>query len=115
MNLGTFIYLERIRAIALSIPGVTEGTCYGTPGFYVNKKFLARLKEDGETLVVYTDDRDNWIETDPETYFFTEHYRNYPSVLVRLDRVKIKELKALFLASWKLRAGKKLLKEYGLQ
>ena len=54
--------MDRLRAILLVLPGVTEGFCYGTPGFYVNKKIFARMKEDGETLVVRTGDRENWVE-----------------------------------------------------
>ena len=38
---------ETVRKIALSFPGVEEGTSFGTPAFRVRKKFLARLREDG--------------------------------------------------------------------
>jgi len=103
--------MERLRPLLLSLPAVTEGTSYGTPGFFVNKKLFVRIKEDGETLVVYTDEREKWLKADPEVYFFTEHYRNYPWVLVRLVRVRQKELKILFQAAWRLRAGKKLVAE----
>jgi hypothetical protein len=46
---------ETVREIALALPGVEEGTSYGTPAFRVRGKFLARLREDGETLVVKCD------------------------------------------------------------
>lgn len=39
---------ETVRAVALALPGVEEGTCYGTPAFRVRGKFLLRLREDGE-------------------------------------------------------------------
>jgi YjbR len=49
------VTFETVRAIALALPGVEEGTSYGTPAFRVRGKFLARLREDGETLVVKCD------------------------------------------------------------
>lgn len=44
--------VRTVRRLALALPGVEEGPCYGTPGFRVKGRFLARLWEDGETLVV---------------------------------------------------------------
>ena len=92
------------------LPGVTEGTCFGTPAFYVSKKLLARMKEDNETLVVHTPDRDEWTVKDESTFFITDHYRNYPTVLVRLSKVKKSDLLQILTEAWKSRAGKKLLK-----
>jgi len=107
-----FIYLQFIRQHLGSLPGTSEGICFGTPGFYVQKKFLARLWESGVVLVVRIEDRDKWMQTDPEIFFITDHYRNYPSVLVQLDKVDPEELKKLLIESWMQRASKTLVKEY---
>jgi hypothetical protein len=106
------IHLQFLRNMLLPLPGVTEGISHGTPGFYVQKKFLARLWENGEVLVVRTDVRDKWIQSDPETFFFTDHYRNYPTVLVNLERVEPKVLERLLIESWTARASKTLVKQY---
>jgi hypothetical protein len=45
------VTLATVRQLALAFPGVEEGFSYGTPGFRVRGKFLARLWEDGETLI----------------------------------------------------------------
>jgi len=37
----------------------------------------------------------------PETYYVTDHYRNYPMVLVRLSRIRVDELRDLLGASWR--------------
>ena len=37
--------LATVRRFALALPGVEEGHSYGTPGFRVRGKFLARLRE----------------------------------------------------------------------
>jgi len=38
---------------------------------------------DGETLVLHSDDRDIFLEKDTSVFFITEHYANYPYVLVK--------------------------------
>lgn len=106
--------LATVRRLALAFPGVEEGLSYGTPGFRVRGKFLARLWEDGETLVVRCgdDERDFRILADPETFFVTEHYRGYPTVLVRLGQVREDDLQAVLEEAWRRQAPKRLLKEY---
>ena len=52
MPRSTPITLDIVRRLALAFPGVEEGLSYGTPGFRVRGKFLARMREDGDTLVV---------------------------------------------------------------
>lgn len=82
--------VDTVREIALALPGVEEGTSYGTPAWKVEGKLLARLREDGETLVVRAEDdaRDLLMRSDPETFFVTDHYAGHPWVLVRLPRVE---------------------------
>jgi len=112
MNIDSFHYLETVRKYILALPGVEEYTCYGTPAFRVNKKLLARLREDGGTLVVRNEEREVWMKKDPSVYFITEHYRNYPTLLINLAKVKNNELKILLETAWRSRANKKQLKEY---
>jgi len=82
------ITFEEVRRIALSLQNVEEGTSYGTPAFKVGGKLLARLREDGESLVVGTtfQEREEMIAAEPDTYYITDHYLKYPWVLVRLSR-----------------------------
>ena len=42
-----------------------------------------------------------------ETYYLTDHYRNYPVVLVRLSRVPIDELRVLLGAAWRFVSARK--------
>jgi hypothetical protein len=107
--------LATVRRFALAFPGVEEGLSYGTPGFRVRGKFLARLWEDGETLVVKCgdDERDFRMKADPETFFTTDHYRGYPTVLVRLAKVTEVDLQEVLEQAWRLHAPKRLVAEYG--
>jgi hypothetical protein len=82
-----------VRTIGLRLPGVEEGTMYGTPALKLGKRLIAciasnKAAEPG-TLVVRTDfeQRDALIEEAPDTYYLKEHYQTYPVVLVRLSKV----------------------------
>src|SRR5438094_668220 len=78
------------RRLLLKLPNVTEGRSYGMPSFLLNGRFLARFRDDDTVLVLQLatiSERDVLMELDPHAFFFTEHYRNYPAVLVRLAEV----------------------------
>src|SRR5262249_26912311 len=49
---GRRVDYETVRKLVLALPEVEEGLCYGTPGMRVAGRFLSRLKEDGDTLVL---------------------------------------------------------------
>ena len=105
------VTFDTARGIALALPGVEEYTCYGTPAFRVGKKLMARLREDGDTLVMKIEDsrRELLLQVDPETYFMEDHYRGYPVVLLRLSRIKADSLTRLFEDAWRRLAPKRLL------
>ena len=96
------------------MPGAVEGTSYGTPAFKVGNKLFVRLKEDGESLVVKIDfdQRTMRMKADPETFYITDHYLNYPWILVRLAAVAPDDLRDLLLDAWRLSAPKRLLADY---
>jgi hypothetical protein len=82
---------------ARTLPDVTESTSYGTPALKVKGRLFARLKEDGETLVLVMDfvNRDLLLRDQPELFYLTDHYRNYPAILLRLAHVTIDRLEEL--------------------
>jgi hypothetical protein len=101
---------EDARRLLLALPGVEEGPCYGTPGWRVKKRFLARLKEDGETLVVKVGDeeRDILLAADPDVFFLTPHYYGYPTVLIRLPKIRRRLLGEVLQRAWRRVAPTKL-------
>ena len=103
-----------VRKLALSFPGVSEGTSYGHPAFLLDGKFFSRFNEEEQGLVVHAEPelRDTLLEGKPGTYFTTDHYRGYPALLVRLPRVSHAELTALYETSFRARATKKRIAEY---
>ena len=99
--------------MATKLPGVEQGTSYGTPALHVRKKFLARLKEDGESVAIKIDfsDRDVLLELDPAAFYLTDHYRPYPAMLIRLKQVRVDLLEQILEQAWQLQAPKSLLAE----
>ena len=81
---------EMVRELGLMLPDVVESTSYGTPALKVKGKLLVRLHQDLDKIVLPTpfDRREEMIAADPETYFITDHYREYPYILVSLARVR---------------------------
>src|SRR4051794_23228858 len=86
-----------VRDLTLALPGVEESTSYRTPAMKVRGKLVARLKEDGQTIVVPMSiaDRDVRIAAEPDVFFVTDHYVPYPYVLVRLATVARADLREL--------------------
>jgi hypothetical protein len=75
------------RKLLGSLPGVEAGLSYGMPAYKVRGRFFARLRDDDTVLVLTLAEiaqREALIEVDPQAFFFTDHYRNYPTVLIRL-------------------------------
>ena len=94
---------ETVRQIALGLPGVEEGTSYGTPACKVKGKLFARLHQDGESLVVGVDfeEREVLMNAAPEKFYITDHYLKYPWMLVRLSAVRPNEIRDLLVQSWR--------------
>lgn len=79
---------------------------------FIQKKLFVRLKEDGETIALYNNERDEWIAKNEDVFFITDHYKNYPMLLVDLNMVSKEDLVKLIETSWRIRASKKALKLY---
>lgn len=104
-----------VRKVALSFPQASEKPSYGKPAFFIAKKFFTRLRSEDDSIVWIVgsiDERDNLIELDPNTYFITEHYRDYPSVLVRIKRINEAMLRKMLERRWRAIAPKKMLRDY---
>lgn len=112
MDIKSFHLYDRLSKAAMAMPNVHEQLCYGTPAFYVEKKFFVRLKEDSETTAIYCMDREECMAKNGDTFFITDHYKNYPMLLVDLNMVSDEDLQTLIRQAWEIRAPKRLLKQY---
>jgi hypothetical protein len=102
---------DDVRELGLALPGVVEETSYDTPALKVNGKLLVRLKEDFATLALRVDfeERQALVNEQPDVFYVTPHYENYPMVLVRLAAVDREELGELLTEAWLDRAPKRLV------
>jgi len=104
------------RDICHSFPGVAEGTSYGKPSFQVNKKFFTRLRgEDASAVLLEVgfDEREMLMEAEPDTFHFTAHYKDYPSVLARIATLHPGSLRNFLERRW-LKIAPKAMVRAGL-
>ena len=93
--------LSRVRAIAMKLPDVEEGSTFGFPAFKVGGKAFAWFPKKKEvepgSLGVRMSilERDDRIAAEPSVYYVTPHYVEYTSVLARVDRLSTEALKEL--------------------
>jgi hypothetical protein len=104
--------LQVVRETLLPLPCTREGICFGATAFYIQKKLLCTLKPDGVTMYLYHHDRDELIAINSDIYFTTDHYKNWPSVLINLSLITDEELKPLLINAWKLKASNTQLKAF---
>jgi hypothetical protein len=101
------IQFDDVRKIGLALPEVTEGRAYGSPALKLRGELLACIaihrSAEPDTLAVRMafEDREPLLATDPDVYYLTDHYIDYPVVLVRLSRVHYDALPGLLNMAWR--------------
>ena len=110
---GTKVTFDMVREIGLALPEVEEGTMYGSPALKVHGKLLTCLaihkSAEPQSLAVRIDfdQRAGLLADEPETYYVTDNYVNYPVVLVRLTRIRIDQLRDLLGSAWRFVTAQK--------
>jgi hypothetical protein len=103
---------DTVRKIALALSDVEESTAYGALAFKVHGKLLActptNKSAEPDSLMVRIDfaQRAELLEAAPDVYYLTDHYVNYPSVLVRLSRIHPDALRDLMGMAWRFVTAK---------
>jgi hypothetical protein len=107
------VTFDVVREIGLALPDVVASTMYGSPALKLHGNLLTCMaihkSVEPETLVVCIDfeQRAALLTEAPETYYLTDHYVNYPSVLVRLPRILVDQLRDLLRSAWRFVAAQK--------
>ncbi|MEQ1606142.1 MAG: MmcQ/YjbR family DNA-binding protein [Pyrinomonadaceae bacterium] len=98
------ITYETVRQIAIALPSVEDGLSYGAPALKVRKKLFVRLREDLNAIVLKTtfEEREELMAADADVYFITDHYLNWPYVLVNLTNVSEEALGDMIHRSYNL-------------
>ena len=113
---GGLVNLETVRQLALALPEAQEDSSYGTPAFRVRGKLFARLHQSGESVVVKIDpaERAMRMRADAKAFYITDHYLNYPLMLVRFSAVRREDLSDLLEESWRRSAPKRLVSAFDI-
>jgi len=104
--------LKRVKRLiaAAKLPEVEEALSYGMPSLKVGGKFLSRVREpDVLVLMCALEEKEFLMQTNPDVYFETDHYKGWPAVLIRLSKIDDEELTHRLQVAWRQQAPKKVL------
>lgn len=106
---------RQFHELVMRFPHTELSTAYGQPAYKAFGKFLTRLRQEDDSVVlgqISFDQREMLCAADPATFHFTDHYRNYPIVLARLKRIDAKTLRGYLTKQWRHAAPKTWLKAW---
>ena len=75
-----------------------ESRSYGTPAIKVRGKLLARLRSDAERGFAVSGDfpeREALMEARPDVFSITDHYTDWPMVVINLEKIPWKMMPSL--------------------
>lgn len=122
--------LDEAKALITALPEVTEGTRYGNPTWFVNKKGFAwerpfskaDIKRFGsepipEGLILALAvgdlaDKAAVLEAGDDGIFTISHFDNYPAILIQLEIVDDEVLESAIVDAWLACAPQKLARSY---
>ena len=97
----------------LRLPEVTESTSYGAPSLKVRTKNFASVRGPQEMVLhCPPEQKELLMEMAPEMYWQTDHFKNWPGLLVRLGIIGDEELQLRLEDAWRFRAPKRLADAY---
>src|SRR5262245_14705270 len=102
------IDFDLVRELAMALPDVEveDSTIHGAPSLKVRGRLLTcpalHRSAEPNTLAVRIDfeQRAELMAADPSAYYVTDHYVNYPTVLVRLSQIDRDSLRDLLKMAW---------------
>jgi hypothetical protein len=104
----------KTTALGLGLPGVEETTSWGQPTLKAHGKLWVWWSphEDAPVFKVPFEEREFLVEADPGRFFFTAHYKDYPLILVRPEKLDLEWAKANLLRVWRAQAPERVLKAH---
>jgi hypothetical protein len=101
----------RAQRLTQGLPGVEVAPHHGRPWLKVGGKALAGPCRERGALAVHcpVELKEALIESRPDLYFDTDHFRGWPSILVRMEAIDDETLRARLEAAWEMRAPRRFL------
>jgi hypothetical protein len=106
---------DSVMAFTLTLPGTEESTSYGKPAVRVRgKAFVYPGREQGSFAIASPlEEKEFLMETDPDTFWETDHYRGWPAVLVRFGGMDPERIELVIRRAWWDRLSKAQQKDFG--
>jgi hypothetical protein len=104
----------RAFALGLGLPNVEDAVSWGQPNLKAHGKMWVWWNA-GENAAVFKtsfEERDFLLEADADTFFITPHYRNWPLILARAERLDADWVAANLRRVWRAQAKKTFLKKW---
>jgi hypothetical protein len=100
---------------ALTLPGTELSTSYGKPAVKVNKKVFLYTGREPDSFAVASPlgEKDMLMETDPDTFWETDHYRGWPAILVRYGSPERERIETVITRAWWDKAPAAVRKSFG--
>jgi hypothetical protein len=101
------IDFDTVRSIALGMSDVEDSTIFRSPALKVRGKLLACIpvhkSAEPDSVAVRIDfaGRAELMAAAPDVFYLTDHYVNYPMVLVRLSQIHLDALRDLLGMAWR--------------
>lgn len=104
-----------VVAFALALPGTEMAPFYGTPCPKVNGKAFVSPGRENDSFHVPCphEEKEILLETDPATFWQTDHYRDWPGLLVRYASLDSERVARTIRRAWWDKASRGQRKEYG--
>ena len=95
------------------MPDISVAKSYGTPAIKAGGKLLIRVKDaDTAVLMCPIEEKEFLFESAPAIYYETDHYKGWPSLLVRLGAISDEELRLRMENAFRFKAPRKLVKAW---
>jgi hypothetical protein len=106
---------DDVREIVSAFPDVEESS-QGRAAWRVRGKLFAweARERDGGGLAVRVDrdDKQLFLDANPDVYFTSPHYAGYPGLQIRVEAIERDELAERLEDAWLIQAPKRLAAEY---